>query len=75
VICITKCPVLWISKLQPSTAMSTMITEYIALSMGMYDLILFKALAEEVGLHMELSKNKLATIKAKGIVHEDNNEH
>ena len=42
VICIAKCPVLWVSKLQPRTAMSTMMAEYIALSQGMRDLIPLK---------------------------------
>jgi hypothetical protein len=72
VICIAKCPVLWVSKLQPGTAMSTMMAEYIALSMGMRDLIPLKRLAEEVGDHMGLTDQKLATIHGNTVVHEDN---
>jgi hypothetical protein len=43
VICIAKkCPILWISKLQTETALSTMHAEYVALSMAMRDLIPIK---------------------------------
>jgi hypothetical protein len=42
VICIAKCPVLWVSRLQTETAFSTMHAEYIALSTAMRDLLLFK---------------------------------
>ncbi len=72
VICIAKCPVLWVSKLQTETALSTMHAEYIALATAMRDLIPFKRIAEEVCRHMNLSKDKLAVIKTKTVVHEDN---
>jgi hypothetical protein len=72
VICIAKCPVLWFSKLQTETALSTMHAEYIALSTAMRDLIPFKRIAEEVCRHMGLSDEKMAVIKAKTVVHEDN---
>jgi Reverse transcriptase (RNA-dependent DNA polymerase) len=73
VICIAKCPVVWVSRLQTETALSTMMAEYIALSTAMRDLIPFKRIAEEVCTHMGLSEDKLATIRTKTIVHEDNN--
>jgi hypothetical protein len=72
VICIAKCPVLWVSKLQTETALSTMHAEYIALATAMRDLIPFKRIAEEVCGHMNLSDEKLAVIKANTVVHEDN---
>jgi hypothetical protein len=72
VICIAKCPVLWFSKLQTETALSTMHAEYIALSTAMRDLIPFKRIAEEMCSHMGLSDEKLAVIKTKTVVHEDN---
>ena len=46
--------------------------EYIALATAMRDLIPFKRIAEEVCRHMNLSKDKLAVIKTKTVVHEDN---
>ena len=72
-ILVAKCPVLWVSKMQTETALSTMMAEYIALSTGMRDLIVLKRLAEEVSAHMGLADDKVATIKAKTVVHEDNN--
>ena len=38
VICMSNCPVLWITRLQEGIALSTMETEYVALSMAMRDL-------------------------------------
>jgi hypothetical protein len=61
VICIAKCPVMWVSRLQTETAMSTMHAEYIALATAMRDLIPFKRIAQEVCTHMGLSDEKLAT--------------
>jgi hypothetical protein len=40
----------------------------------MHDIIPFKRIAEEVCLHMGLSDEKLAVIKTKTMVHEDNSE-
>jgi hypothetical protein len=73
VICIAKCPVVWVSRLQTKTAFPTMMAEYIALSTAMQDLIPFKRIAEEVCIHMGLSEDKLVTIRTKTVVHEDNN--
>ena len=73
VICIAKCPVLWLSRLQTETALSTMMAEYIALSTAMRDLIPFKRITEEVCSHMGLSDDKIAVIRTKTVVHEDNN--
>jgi hypothetical protein len=63
-----------ISRLQTETACSMMHTEYdMALLTGMRDLIPFKQIAEEVCGHMGLLDEKLAVIKAKMVVHKDNN--
>jgi hypothetical protein len=72
IICIAKCPILWVSKLQTKTALSTMRAEYIALATTMRDLIPFKQIAEEVCRHMGLSDEKLAMIKTETMVHKDN---
>jgi hypothetical protein len=51
-----------------------MMAEYIALSTAMRDLIPIKTLALEVGNFMGLlDDSKLATVKFKTVVHEDNN--
>jgi hypothetical protein len=39
VVCISDCPVVWASKLQPNIAISTMESEYTALSTAMKDII------------------------------------
>lgn len=73
VICIAKCPVLWVSRLQTETALSTMMAEYIALSTAMRDLIPLKRIAEELCSHMGLSDDKVGIIRTNTVVHEDNN--
>jgi hypothetical protein len=72
VIMIAQCPVLWVSKLQTETALSTMHAEYIALSTALRDLLPFMRIARELCEHMALSDDKLAVIKTKTVVHEDN---
>jgi len=42
VLCISKCPVLWITWLQDGITLSTMKAEYVALSMAMRDLLPFE---------------------------------
>ena len=64
---------MWMSRLQTETALSTMMAEYIALATAMRDLIPFKRIAEEVCTHMGLSDDKIAIIRTKTVVHEDNN--
>ena len=43
ILCISKCPILWITRLQDGTTLVRMEAEYVALSMAMRDLIPFKA--------------------------------
>jgi len=70
VIMISGCPVIWTSKLQTETALSTMQAEYVALSTGMRDLLPFRNLTLEICEHIGLTPNQLATIKS--TVWEDN---
>ena len=48
VLCISKCPVLWITRLQDGITLSTMEAEYVALSMAMRDLLPFKRLVQTI---------------------------
>jgi hypothetical protein len=61
----------WVSWMQTEMALNTMMTEYIALSTGMRDLIILKRFSEEVCIHMGLEEDKISTIKAKTVVSED----
>ena len=70
VICISNCPVIWTSKLQSSIALSTMESEYNALSMAMRDLIPFRNVALAVGSAVGVGDEILATFRS--TVHEDN---
>jgi hypothetical protein len=67
VICISGCPVIWGSRMQPDIATSTMEAEYTALSSSMKELLPFlnlvQAVANVVGLDDNIEK----------IIHEDNN--
>ena len=55
---------LWSSKLQTETALSTMEAEYIALSTSLKQLIPLKRLVESVWNAVGLDINKLITIKS-----------
>jgi hypothetical protein len=70
VIMIGNCPVLWVSKLQIKTALSTMQAEYVALSTAMRDLLPFRLLTIELCEAMGLTPEKLSTIQS--TVWEDN---
>ena len=56
-ICVADCPVIWKSKLQTETALSTMEAEYVALSMAMRELIPLKygvlEVASSIGLKLQ----------------------
>ena len=49
-----QCPVLWASKLQTETALSTVEAEYIALAMAMRDLLHLRRLIQEMAAIMEI---------------------
>jgi hypothetical protein len=70
VILIGGCPVIWTSKLQVETALSTMQAEYVALSTAMRDLLPFRSLAIEICTSIGLEPEKLSTIKS--TIWEDN---
>ena len=57
VLCIAECPIIWVSKLQDSIALSTMEAEYNALSTAMKSVLplqrIFKALASGLGFTRE----------------------
>jgi hypothetical protein len=59
------------SKMQETTALSTMQAEYVALSTAMMDLLPFKALMLEIATSIGLPHEDVAKIKTK--VYEDNN--
>ena len=71
VIMVGGCPVIWASKMQETTALSTMQAEYVALSTAMRDLLPFKALMLEIATSIGLPHEDIAKIKTK--VYEDNN--
>ena len=70
VICISNCPVIWTSKLQTSIALSTMESEYNALSTAMRDLIPFRNVALAVAKVVGVDEEVLTTFRS--TVHEDN---
>jgi hypothetical protein len=70
VLCLSGCPVLWISKLQSDIALSTMEAEYNALSMAMKDLLPLKRLVELVASAVGLPSQD--TVQMKITVWEDN---
>ena len=70
VICISDCPVVWASKLQPDIALSTMESEYTALSTAMKDVIPVRMLFTILGSSIGIDDNLLTVFKT--TVHEDN---
>jgi len=58
VICMSDCPVLWITHLQEGTALSTMEAEYGALSMAMHDLLPFKRLIQSIFMGVRIVKDQ-----------------
>lgn len=72
IIRIDDCPVVFASKKQGETALSTTESEYIALSTAMRELIWVRRLAEEIASSTQLGYNRKATIKIKSKVFEDN---
>ena len=70
VICISNCPVIWISKLQNEIALSTMEAEYNALSYAMRSALPFKTAVLTVAKAIGLSDDRTTTFKT--TVWEDN---
>ena len=65
------CPVVWVSKLQTEIALSTLESEYIALSQAMRDLLPMRWLLQEIGTVMKLEFAEPALVH--GTIFEDNN--
>jgi hypothetical protein len=64
VICIWGCPVSWITRLQTTIALSTMESEYVALSTAMRDLIPLKAAVSEIASGMGIENENIVNIKS-----------
>ena len=69
-ICVANCPIIWVSKLQPDIATSTMEAEYNALSMAMKSVLPLLELLRVVGKQVGLSEEQLTSFKT--TVWEDN---
>jgi hypothetical protein len=67
---VTGCPVLWVSKLQSTTATSTMESEYTALSMALRAAITLIAVTKAEANGLVFTRDRILTFKA--TVHEDN---
>ena len=70
VICISDCPVIWTSKLQTELSLSTMESEYNALSYCMRSVIPFKRTVHSISKGIGLPEDQLTTFKT--TVWEDN---
>jgi hypothetical protein len=70
VICLSDCPVLWISKLQTEIALSTMEAEYVMLSILCQDLYPLIDLTKEICSALSLHLKDLIDMHIK--IHEDN---
>ena len=70
VICISSCPVIWTSKLQSEIALSTMESEYNALSLCMKSVLPFKNTVKAVARGVGLASDMVTTFKT--TVWEDN---
>jgi len=70
VIFLGQCPIVWVSKLQHETALSTTESEYVALSQAMRELIPMRNLVSKVA---EILGSPALAIKMHSTVYEDNN--
>jgi hypothetical protein len=70
VICLSNCPVVWISKLQREIALSTMEAEYNALSIAMRSVLPFQSLVNSVTKGIGMTNDLLTSFKT--TVWEDN---
>jgi hypothetical protein len=71
IITLAGCPLLWVSKLQTETSVSTMMAEYVALSTAMRDLLPLKRLVKVVAKVVTGSDDVKMNVKSD--VFEDNN--
>ena len=72
VITFANCPLLWVSKLQTEIALSTLHSEYVALSYSVRALIPLKSLIKEVIDNLGIDSENLKFVSS-STVYEDNN--
>jgi hypothetical protein len=70
VICLSDCPVLWVSKLQSEILLSTMEAEYVSLSTSCRDLFPIIDLTKEICSSLSLQLDDIVNMHVK--IHEDN---
>ena len=58
-ILLANCPILWVSKLQTETALSTLHAEYVALSQSCRDLVPIKDVVKELATNVGIDKSKV----------------
>jgi hypothetical protein len=71
VLSLAGCPLMWVSKLQTETSVSTMMAEYVALSTAMRDMLPLKAMVEAV--IKTVTGDDTVDVVCKSDVWEDNN--
>jgi hypothetical protein len=71
VLSLAGCPLMWVSKLQTETSVSTMMAEYVALSTAMRDMLPLKAMVEAVA--KAVTGDDTVDVVCKSDVWEDNN--
>ena len=71
VICVGGCPISWTSKLISEICVSTMMAEYVALSMSMRDLIYLRAIVADTAKHLRYKK--IVDVRTHSVIFEDNN--
>ena len=71
VITLANCPIHWVSKLQTEVALSTLHSEYVALSQSTRDLLPMRQLLQEVTKALGMNPDNL-TFTSKSTVYEDN---
>ena len=72
VMTLADCPIHWVSKLQTEIAISTLESEYIALSQAMRELVPMRRLLTEIISHIDPAASRDAT-NLKSVIWEDNN--
>ena len=68
---ISKCPILWVSKIQTDISLSNLYSEYVALYNYVRDLIILNSLINEVIEKLCMDSNKLKLV-SRSTVYEDN---
>ena len=72
VITLSGCPLLWVSKLQSTIALSTMETEYQALSASCRDIIPLRHIVQEAAEALEISTEAILAVRSHSTIYKDN---